>query len=149
MAIRTALFQAGHRFDETIGPDGSDDYPMGSETSFTRHLTHHGHRAWYVASARVQHVIRPYQLERRWILRRARRFGRGECRTHAALGQLARVPTLFGYPRWAVRRLLKMRLGGLLSAPWRHDVQRLEREWEYFRLQGYAIEAKMLWKNGA
>jgi len=149
MAIRTAVFRAGHRFDETVGPAGSDDFPMGSETFLTRHLVRCGHQAWYVADARVGHVIRPHQLERRWMLRRARCFGRGACRQHAELGQLFRVPILFGCPRWVVRKLLELRFSTLLSA-WRKTAgQRLEQEWEYFWLQGYALEARALWRDRA
>ncbi len=140
MAIRTAVFQEGHRFDEEIGPDGTDDYPMGDETAFARLLARHGHRAWHVSRARVHHKIRPDQLDRRWMLRRARRLGRGECRRAAELGPLPPVPTLLGYPRWIVRRLIELRLRSLVS-------RGFEDLWEYYRLQGYALETKSLQKQ--
>ena len=34
MAVRVAIFDAGHRFDPSIGPNGSRSYTMGSETEF-------------------------------------------------------------------------------------------------------------------
>ena len=43
MAVRTSVFNRGFRFNENIGPNGSDpDYPMGSETEFCRRLEQNG-----------------------------------------------------------------------------------------------------------
>src|SRR5271169_1127428 len=76
MAIRSKIFQSGIRFDPLIGP-GRSDYAMGSETELLLRLDRQGHKAWHVASAVVEHLIRKEQLEKRWIWQRAIRFGRG------------------------------------------------------------------------
>jgi len=76
MAIRSAVFAAGARFAEHVGPDATNPiYAMGSETELLRRLHGQGHARWFAAEARVTHIIRPEQLEERWILDRAYRFG--------------------------------------------------------------------------
>jgi glycosyltransferase involved in cell wall biosynthesis len=77
MAIRAAVFARGYRFNAAIGPDGSTDYPMGSETELVLRLERDGYRAWHCKDAVVSHVVRPEQLDERWILNRAYRLGRG------------------------------------------------------------------------
>lgn len=79
MAIRTALFQSGIRFDPSVGPRGSS-YAMGSETELTMRLERHGHKAWYVPSAVVEHFIRDYQVCKSWVFKRALRYGRSSFR---------------------------------------------------------------------
>jgi hypothetical protein len=147
MAVRTSVFDAGHRFDVNIGPDGSDDYAMGSETSFVRYLAMCGYRAWHVPAARVQHVVRAYQLDRRWILRRARRFGRGQCRWERQFGAANETATLLGYPRWILRRVIDLKVKRLLQLRHRRNGEICEADWEYFRLLGYALETKALAKR--
>jgi glycosyltransferase involved in cell wall biosynthesis len=83
MAVRRTVFARGHRFDESIGPDGKNPLSaMGSETEFNRRLSDAGHRAHFVAEARVRHIIRPEQFEESWILNRAYRNGLGTARTN-------------------------------------------------------------------
>ncbi|MBN9509559.1 MAG: glycosyltransferase [Alphaproteobacteria bacterium] len=83
MAVRRTVFARGHRFDESIGPDGKNPRSaMGSETEFNRRLADAGHRAYFVADARVRHIIRPEQFEETWILNRAFRNGLGTARTN-------------------------------------------------------------------
>jgi hypothetical protein len=38
MVVRSALLEAGYRFDPTIGTDGSEDQKMGSETDFIKRM---------------------------------------------------------------------------------------------------------------
>lgn len=77
MAIRAEWFRKGYRFDERLGPNGTATYAMGSETELTLRLAIAEQvRAWHCRQARVQHIIRPWQLSRAWVLRRAFRFGR-------------------------------------------------------------------------
>lgn len=97
MAIRTAVFDKGFRFDPTIGPRGTN-YAMGSETEFVKRLERNGYAAWHVANAQVEHLIRDFQLTRSWILRRAVRLGRGQYRI--GLAELTPdLPTWLGVPR--------------------------------------------------
>lgn len=109
MAVRSRVFDAGYRFDEAVGP-GPGRYRMGSETEFTTRLSRLGYRCWHLPHAKVSHIIQSHQLEPRWVIERAYRFGRdmfykdfdpslrsdAERRSH-------RVPTIFGVPRWAFR----------------------------------------------
>ncbi|MBL6455005.1 glycosyltransferase family 2 protein [Belnapia sp. T6] len=84
MAVRSAIFAAGTRFAEHVGPDDTNPlYAMGSETELLRRLEGAGHRGWFEASACVRHIIRPEQMEERWILNRAFRYGVGEGRHYA------------------------------------------------------------------
>jgi glycosyltransferase involved in cell wall biosynthesis len=76
-ALRTAIFADGTRFDERFGPDGSADYAMGGESELFARLAARGEAGWFVPAARVEHVIRPAQTSRAWVLARAERFGRG------------------------------------------------------------------------
>jgi glycosyltransferase involved in cell wall biosynthesis len=78
MAIRKSIFDQGYRYDTTIGPNGSKSYIMGSETSFTRMLEENGFLCCHVPDVKVSHIIRKYQLNRKWVLSRAVRAGRGK-----------------------------------------------------------------------
>ena len=55
MAIRTDIFKTGHRFDVTIGPDGSASYPMGSETELIACMFRQGYKLWYCKQPVVYH----------------------------------------------------------------------------------------------
>jgi glycosyltransferase involved in cell wall biosynthesis len=118
MAIRRTVFEAGTRFAEHVGPDATNPlYAMGSETELLRRLAAAGHHGWFVAEARVGHIIRPEQMEERWILERAYRYGIGEGRNHA--GTLSRGPQLAGLPAPLLLRLIAYRLAakGLAALP--------------------------------
>ena len=92
MAVRTSVFRDGFTFAEDVGPDNSRRaYVMGGEFDFVMRVMAAGHRAWFVADARVQHMIRPNQLTEAWILQRYylrglqfRREGRGTERSLVA-----------------------------------------------------------------
>ncbi len=134
MAVRRAVFEAGHRFDEAVGPNGAS-YAMGSETELTRRLHAAGRRSWFVPAAVVAHHIRPAQLGVADILRRAWRFGRGKFRQDAP----GVFPELLGLPRWMYKRALLEALGWLRA---RGDAgRRFGHRWELAFLAGYAREA--------
>jgi glycosyltransferase involved in cell wall biosynthesis len=117
MAVRRSVFAHGHRFDESIGPDGRNALSaMGSETEFTRRLTAAGHRARFVAEARVRHIIRPEQFEESWILARAYRNGLGTARTNPPA--LAEGRGLVAGLTWRLLlRLVVFRAGARIAAP--------------------------------
>lgn len=136
MALRRAIFEAGVRFDETVGPNGSA-YAMGSETQLTRRLADAGHRSWFCPAARVRHHIRAGQLHAGSILQRAHRFGRGKFRQDPP----GRYPTLARVPRWMWSRFA-IELTGALRAWRRRDHDRLFlHRWEMHYLSGYLYEA--------
>jgi len=66
MAIRTSIVERGYRFNEAIGPKGSN-YAMGSEAELLRRLARKGMQAWHCRSAVVQHIIRAFQMREEWI----------------------------------------------------------------------------------
>ncbi|NRR30556.1 glycosyltransferase [Oxalobacteraceae bacterium] len=136
MAIRRRVFDAGARFDDTLGPNGAA-YAMGSETEFNRRLAEAGERSWFCAGARVRHLIRPWQLSRAYILERAWRYGRGQYRQERPDD----CPRLLGVPRWMVARALQ-ELVRLAGAALRRDADRVfVHRWELARLGGYLHEA--------
>lgn len=80
MLVRRSLFDAGHRFNTSVGPDGSKSYIMGSETDFTTRMEALGSKCLYVPKALVRHQIRRNQLSDRWLHERTMRLGRAESR---------------------------------------------------------------------
>jgi glycosyltransferase involved in cell wall biosynthesis len=110
MAVRRIIFEAGTRFAEHVGPDATNPlYAMGSETELLRRLEAQGHRGWFEASARVGHIIRPEQMQERWILERAYRYGIGEGRNHAGALSAGR-PVLAGLPAPLLLRVIAYRI---------------------------------------
>jgi hypothetical protein len=77
MAVRGSMLEGSIRFDPGFGPDGTANYPMGSETEFLQRLEAAGHRAYRAARAHVGHIIRERQLTESAILERAWRGGYG------------------------------------------------------------------------
>jgi len=77
MAVRAHVFKSGVRFDPKFGPNGSDGYPMGSETELMERLEAAGHRAWFAERACVRHMIRSSQLDAQSVIQRAFRHGYG------------------------------------------------------------------------
>ena len=147
MAIRATVFQSGVRFDPSIGPRSST-YPMGSETELTLRLSQSGHKAWHVATAVVEHLIRDYQLRQSWVLKRAVRHGRGQFRLDYE--RIYRpYPCWFGVPRTFFRQILdqeKMRIKAWL----RSDPRELfSASWRRNFLWGQVIEARISHRDRA
>ena len=134
MAVRSAVFAKGVRFDPNIGPRG-ENYPMGSETELIKRLRKAGYSAWFAANAVVEHLIRSHQLSRRWILQRAMRSGRGQWRLQSQTESPSGVAMWGPTPRWLYRCLLgaagravgaacTFNNGALFSAQWEFEFQR-------------------------
>ena len=142
MLIRRALFEEGQRFDTTIGPQGSS-YAMGSETELVRRLLRHGHRAWHVQDAIVEHFIRAEQLSQRWIMARAVRFGRGQYRL-AQIEATSSSVAWGGVPRYLFRSLAAGALS--IAGSWiSRDSRRLFRaRWDFNYTRGQLLEAYAL-----
>jgi glycosyltransferase involved in cell wall biosynthesis len=142
MAIRAAVFATGHRFDAAIGPRGTA-YAMGSEAEFLRRLMRQGHAAWHVTGAVVEHFIRASQMDAAWIRGRAVRFGRGQFRLAQPEAAEPLVSWL-GVPRYLFRGLGEQALR-MLGACLRRDAQGLFlARWEFNRLWGAAVEARIM-----
>ncbi len=77
MAVRGKLFKGGLRFNPSIGPDGSKNFGMGSESELLRRIEREGHQFFFCEAAAVGHQIKPSLLRWSSVLARARRYGRG------------------------------------------------------------------------
>ncbi|MES2116726.1 MAG: glycosyltransferase [Pseudomonadota bacterium] len=141
MAVRRAVFDAGYRFDESLGPNGGE-YAMGGETAFTRRLAEAGYRSWFCREAVVAHHIRAHQLEAPFLLQRARRFGRGKYRQE----QPGTFPEWLGVPRWMFKRWLLEGAGAALALLRGDGGALFQHRWELAYLQGYFREA---WRGAA
>ncbi len=143
MAIRTALFDSGVRFDVSIGPSGKN-YAMGSESELIQRLLRQGHKAWHISSAIVEHFIRDFQMEKSWILERAIRFGRGQYRISQAEELPLKTHYWLGVPRFLVRGILQqIILLGRAGLTFDEEKFFCER-WEFNFQMGKIIEARIL-----
>lgn len=112
MSFRMAIYRTGHRFNPVVGPDGSRFYAMGSETEFMMRVHATGHKAWFCRDARVQHIIMPIQLTRRWLWTRAMAFGRGDVqKVRRAKPLVDDAPRVLGIPRYALPLIARHALG--------------------------------------
>ena len=147
MAIRTAVFQSGARFDPSIGPKSST-YPMGSETELTQRLSRQGHKAWHVPAAVVEHFIGNHQLNQSWILKRAIRYGRGQFRLDY-MRKYRPYPCWFGVPRTFFRQILDQER--VIIRSWiRSDHRELFcAVWKRNFLWGHVIEARVSYRDRA
>lgn len=120
------------KFNEDIGP-GSGNYGMGSETEYLRRsATVHGARAWFDRTIVVRHIIHPSQLDRRWILARAEKFGRGQAMMQDA-SQSSYQKQLWSAPRYLYRAAVTYLLRSLTSL---EPARRLSAAWEFHEVKG-------------
>jgi glycosyltransferase involved in cell wall biosynthesis len=145
MTVRADIFQRGYRFDEGIGPRGSD-YAQGSEAEFLRRLARAGFQAWHCRDAVVEHIIRSFQMDKEWVLARAVRYGRGQYRLAAQ--DLPHLPrSVLGVPMSLLLYILAHGLR-LACAKLSRDAERLFKvRWHWNYLIGKAIEARLLHKE--
>jgi glycosyltransferase involved in cell wall biosynthesis len=139
MMVRAQVFDEGFRFDSTIGPQGTS-YAMGSETELVRRLAKHGYTAWHVPTAQVEHLIREFQMQKSWVLRRAIRFGRGAYRMRQMEG-LINMPTWIGVPRYLFREMMRqsaLLAKGVLTL---RGERAFRARWELNVVRGEIIEA--------
>ncbi len=135
VAIRRAVFDAGIRFDETIGPDGTADYAMGSETEMNLRLAALGHRFWRTRAAVVRHIVRARAFEQDWLIARAYRAGRGAQR-------LGRLPYKAhgGLPLRPLAEMAAWRLRQLFAAAVNDERKAFTAAWKLSYLKGVAAE---------
>jgi len=142
MAVHRRVFDAGHRFNENVGPRG-ENYLMGSETEFTTRVCEQGFRSWFCNAALVKHIIRENQLDWEWVLSRAYRHGRGWWQQQSNRGFTE--PCIVGLSRCRLR-VLADEYGRLLLATLRRDnVAGFRARWQIRFLKGYLIEG---WRTG-
>jgi len=144
MAVRSKIFNLGYKFDETIGPKGSM-YAQGSETELLLRLHQAGFNAWHCKKAIVEHMIRSSQMNKKWVLSRAIRFGRGQYRLGSEYTKVK--PCFWGIPRGLILQILsgiyhlgKLKLFG--------DAEGIFRgRWYLNYLFGKALEARLICKE--
>jgi len=76
--VRGEILRGGVRYDEAIGPDGSNKFRMGSESELLLRLANNGARSCYYPDAIVGHHVQPHLLDTKNMLKRAIRYGRGK-----------------------------------------------------------------------
>ena len=141
MAVRADIFASGYRFNEDVGPQAGQ-YVMGSEVEFTCRLEKQGHRAWFDEKVVVGHIIRPNQIERKWIVQRAYRLGRHMF--HQEIEIIPQDTTMFrGAPRWRYGRLVSEYFRFAKAVLTGSFDNRFLAEWEISFLNGYLAEAKI------
>lgn len=141
MTIRREVFDAGHRFDTSVGPNGKKNYAMGSETEFTIRLHKVGYKSWFCRDAVVQHIIRDYQLDPKWIVGRAYRLGRSMYRQESTAYD-SDVPLLFGIPRWMFRKLIDEYFKYSFAFLTRDRIASFHASWEISFILGYFSESR-------
>jgi len=108
MTVRSTIFR-DHRFFEGIGPNGTRNYAVGSETEFTRRVEKLGHRCWHSQSSVVGHIILRHQLEPEWLLQRAYNHARGWRRLNKPDDTQNRTPGLDREP-FVTREIIEAHL---------------------------------------
>jgi glycosyltransferase involved in cell wall biosynthesis len=129
-ALRSTAL-TNRRFSEEIGPDGTPNYAMGSETELLRRILDDVKSAVYVPSAQVRHIVRPEQLEFEHLCARSFRMGRGLARSEGP----QTVSYLFGAPRWLWRTRAAAALDCLRSVG-SGGARRLEARLRYHQVRG-------------
>jgi hypothetical protein len=113
---------------------------MGEEAVLQRRLELRGCRKYWLEGATVEHIIRPEQMDRKWVLRRAIRYGKGMYRQAALNGEKAY--SIWGIPRWAIRRYITE--ASRFAVAWARGRSQaaLEARWKMNQIWGYMEEAR-------
>jgi len=129
MAVRAAIFYAGLRFDESIGPS-KGSYIPGSESSFNRMLELEGHKFYFSNSLVIQHQIRPEQLTVKWIKERAFKFGKARVYWNHFEGGTTNEKKIWIFPRWYVSYMCTAAGEYLLSLVMAKKTMRMRAIWK-------------------
>jgi L-malate glycosyltransferase len=153
MAIRTAVFRSGVRFDPLIGPSNTS-YAMGSETQLTKRLALRGHKSWHVRGAVVEHFVSAYQICQSWALKRTIKYGRGRFRLRdleerpEGLSAFFVGPKWFGVPRKVFRGIAREAMIAIIALPIRNEKARFIARWKLHFFLGSIIEAHASYRGG-
>jgi glucosyl-dolichyl phosphate glucuronosyltransferase len=137
MMIRRNVFDS-YRYDESIGPAGSE-YPMGSETELLLRLSKSGMSFVYVPSASVRHLVREEQLDRRWLLARAKNSGRGMARLNKPRGR-----RVFGIPWRLLRNWLGAHVLHLIASLRNQQTEAFWQQWAREKYRAAWIEYRSM-----
>jgi len=90
MAFRRAAFQAAGRFHPRLGRAGEALGAL-SESTYVDRVREAGFEVWYLAAARVEHLMPPERLTAHWFLQRAYWEGVSRVRVALASGDAAQA----------------------------------------------------------
>jgi len=139
MVIRREIFNKGYTFNSAIGPDGTNNYAMGSETSFTLMLEREGYKCWFEPSCIVKHIIKESQMSAQWVLSRATRFGRGEAKKLNVIEEKNKNVFLFGAPRYLYRKIFDQYINLCIEKLFFKKELAFKTQWEINFLKGVLI----------
>lgn len=143
MFVRKRVFEAGFRFDERVGP-GPGNYIMGSETEFNLRVASYGYTTWYCPDAIVSHIILQHETTKKWLTRRAYKFGRGNhVRNWEKINQ-GQITTLAGiqldFPRWMIRKFISEWLLAIRGKLLRDSSKEMKHLWTAYYHLGYMAQ---------
>ncbi|MBU4272651.1 MAG: glycosyltransferase [Planctomycetes bacterium] len=128
----------GMTFCETIGPQGTRIYAVGSETELFIRLESRGMRTVFIPDAHVQHIITVNHARIRSLMQRAFRAGRSDI----ALGGFLGRTFIAGIPTHLWKELFRTALSSLLSVPCR-QLTRLECRMDLWRTWGRIYQCRI------
>lgn len=149
MAVRRELIEAGYRFDTSLGPRGVH-YQMGDEADFLQRIAKAGFTAWHCKGAVVGHIIRKHQMNKRWMLRRARASGQAMYRLdYFQYKQYLEPPPalLLGTPRYIVREILEQSLRFAKAKLVRDSDSAFLEAWRLHSLIGQAMGGRVVYQK--
>lgn len=150
MFVRKRVFERGFRFDERVGP-GPGNYIMGSEVEFNLRLADHGYTAWYCPDAIVQHIILKHETTKRWLKKRAQKFGKGVCSRDLKRINSGQITSVIGFelnfPRWMIRKFMSEWLLSLKYMFLRDISKEIKHLWSAYHHLGCMIQGFNSKKN--
>lgn len=145
-AVRALVIAKQGGFDPLIGP-APGSYRIGNETEFITRLRGSGHRAWWIEDAVVEHVVRKEQVDRKWMLQRAIKFGRGE---YAREVRCDGSPKLIaGLPRWLIRKVGTQAARAAAARIFGNEQDAFVKRWHLNRYWGMIAEARRIQRDAA
>jgi L-malate glycosyltransferase len=146
MAVRSDVIKAGYRFDTALGPAGPR-HGMGDETNFLQKLEKAGLRAWHCKRAVVAHMIRTDQMKKKWMLRRAIRYGSAYYQWEYKQYAPSQPVLLLGIPRYMIREALGQAFR-VVRAKLTQDADTVfEERWQLYYLVGCALGGRIVFKK--
>ncbi len=145
MAVRRQVIDEGYRFDKARGPK-SGRYVMGVETEFTTRVANWGFKCWFTPTARVQHIIRSYQMDKPWVVARGFKYGR-DIYLKKRCEYEERFLTIFGCPQWFFSQYARLWFQRLKVMLERQETEDIAIRWELGFLEGQIYQAFLSWRS--
>lgn len=143
MAVRIEVFDSGMIFNDSIGPNGTN-YVMGSETDFLQRAEQEGYHAYFSKTVIVEHIIRPWQFNKKWLQQRAFKFGRAIVHNQLRVKELEQHNLLFGYPKWGFRKVAELWMTRMVTQFKKEPNNKYSADWDYYMNLGFLSEYKKI-----